>query len=74
MYGTRNILLCKTLVLPMLYGAECWKLSRTDEKMADVFERRILQKVDGDTKDRVQWRCRLNRDPVTSLKSPDIQW
>jgi hypothetical protein len=43
---TTKILLCKTLVRPIvLYGAECWTLFRTNEKMVDVFERKILQRI-----------------------------
>jgi hypothetical protein len=40
---TTKILSYKMLVRPIvLYGAECWTLSQTKEKMVDVFERKIL--------------------------------
>jgi hypothetical protein len=43
---TTNILLRKTLVRPIaLYDAECWTLSGTNEKMVDVFERKILRRI-----------------------------
>jgi hypothetical protein len=60
---TTKILLHKTLVRPiLLYGAECWTLSRTNEKMVDVFERKILRRIYGPIKDRDQWRCRFNKE------------
>jgi hypothetical protein len=37
-----KILLCKTVRPVVLYRAECWTLFRTNEKMADVFEKKIL--------------------------------
>jgi sorting nexin-29 len=41
---TTKILLYKTLVHPIaLYGAECWTLSRTNEKTAHVFERKFCE-------------------------------
>jgi hypothetical protein len=53
----------KTLAHPIvLYGAECRTLSRTNEKMVDVFERKILWRIHGPIKDRDQWRCRFNKD------------
>jgi hypothetical protein len=39
---TIKILLYKTVRPIVLYGAECWILFGTNEKMVDVFERKIL--------------------------------
>jgi hypothetical protein len=67
------ILLYKTLVCPIvLYGAECWTLSRTNEKMVDVFEKKILQRIYGPIKDRDQWRCRFNKELHDLLKQPRL--
>jgi hypothetical protein len=40
-------LLYKTLVRPIVYGTEGWTLSQMNEKMVDVFERRILRGIYG---------------------------
>jgi hypothetical protein len=49
---TMKILLYKTFVHPIvLYRVECWTLSRTNEKMADVFKRKTLGRIYGPMKD-----------------------
>jgi hypothetical protein len=51
-FRTMKILLYKTLVHPIvLYRAEFWTLSRTNEKIVDVFERKILQRIYGPIED-----------------------
>jgi hypothetical protein len=36
----------KTEVRPVaMYGAECWTLSRTNERVLDVFEGKILRRI-----------------------------
>jgi hypothetical protein len=43
-----KIQLYKTEVQPVaMYGAECWTLSRTKERVLDVFERKILRRIYG---------------------------
>jgi hypothetical protein len=46
----------------VVYRAECWTVSRTNEKMVDVFERKILLRIYDPINDRDQWRCRFNEE------------
>jgi hypothetical protein len=67
------MLLYKTLVRPIvLYRAECWSLSGTNEKMVDVFERKILRRIYGPIKGRDQWRCRFNKELYDLFKEPRL--
>jgi hypothetical protein len=54
-----------------MYGAECWTLSRTNEKTVDVLERKILRRIYDPSKDR---GAGLRRNFMTFLKSPDSPW
>jgi hypothetical protein len=48
-----------TLTGPILiYGSECWPLSKKDGKMLRTFERRILRMIYGPTNDNAIWRTR----------------
>jgi hypothetical protein len=72
-FGTTKTLLYKTLVRPIvLYGVECWTLSRTNEKMVDVFKSKILQRIYDPIKDRDQWRCRINKEVYDIFKEPRL--
>jgi hypothetical protein len=72
-YTNTKILLYKTLVrLIVLYGTECWTLPRMNEKMLDVFERKILRRIYGPVKDRDQWRCRYNKELCEFCKEPRL--
>jgi hypothetical protein len=55
-----------------LYGVECWTLSRTNEKIVDVFERKILQRIYDPIKVRDQWRCRYNKEIYNLFKEPRL--
>jgi hypothetical protein len=58
-----KIQLYKTDVQPVaMYGAECWTLSRTNERVLDVFERKILLRIYGPVQDMGQWRSRYNKE------------
>jgi hypothetical protein len=56
----------------ILYRAECWTLSLTNEKIVDVFERTILQRIYGPVKDRDQWRCRFNKELYDLFKESTL--
>ena len=51
------------LVLPvLLYGAENWNLSETDEELLAVFERKILRIIYGPVCEAGEWRSRYNHE------------
>ena len=52
-----------TLILPvLLYGAETWTLTSSDEEALGVFERKILRKIYGPFCYRGEWRIRWNQE------------
>jgi hypothetical protein len=55
-----------------MYGAECWTLSRTDERALDVFERKILRRIYGPIQDKGQWRSRCNKELYDLFKEPKL--
>ena len=53
----------KSLILPvLLYGAETWKLTSSDEQALGAFERKILRKTYGPFCDRGEWRIRWKQE------------
>jgi hypothetical protein len=53
------------------YGAETWMLTSKIEKMLMTWERKILRKVYGPTKESGQWRIKTNEELRTKYKSQD---
>jgi hypothetical protein len=57
---SRNIKvkMCKTIILPVLYGCETWTLTLREELRLRVFENRILRRIFGPKRDEVtgEWR------------------
>ena len=52
----------KSLILPvLLYGAETWTLTSSDQQALGVFERKILRKIYGPFCDRGEWRIKIQR-------------
>ena len=56
----------------MTYGAETWTLTGKIEKMLTRWERKILRKLYGPTKENGQWRIKTNEELRTKHKSQDI--
>jgi hypothetical protein len=54
------------------YGAETWTLTSKIEKMLMTWERKILRKIYGPTKETGQWRIKSNEELITKYKSQDI--
>ena len=54
------------------YGAETWTLTSKTEKMLLTWERKILRKIYGPTKENGQWRIKTNEEMRTKYKSQDI--
>ena len=79
-----KICLYKSLILPvLLYGAETWTLTSSDEQALGVFERKILRKIYGPFCDRGEWRIRWNQelydiyddiDVVKRIKIQRLRW
>jgi hypothetical protein len=68
-----KIRLYKTNIRPVVtYGAETWTVTRKREKMLMTWERKILRKIYGPTKENGQWRIKTNEELLTKYKAPDI--
>jgi hypothetical protein len=68
-----KIHLYKTIIRPVvIYGAEAWTLINKNEKMLITWERKILRKIYGPTKENGQWRIKTNSELMTKYKSQDI--
>jgi hypothetical protein len=47
------------LIRPIvIYGAECWVLTKKDELLLAVFGRKVLRKISGPIQGTDQWRRR----------------
>jgi hypothetical protein len=55
-----------------MYGVECYTLSRTNERVLDVFERKILRRIYGPVRDKDQWRSRYNKELYDLFKEPKL--
>jgi hypothetical protein len=68
-----KIRLYKTTIRPaVIYGAETWTLRSKIEKMLMTWERKILRKIYGPTKENGQWRIKSDAELLTKYKSQDI--
>jgi hypothetical protein len=66
-------LMYKVLVRPVLtYASETWTLSKTDERLLSVFERRILRYIFGTVQENGVWRKRHNHELYELFTEPDI--
>jgi hypothetical protein len=54
------------------YGAETWTLTSKIEKMLMIWERKLLRKIYGPTKENGQWRIKTNAELIIKYKSQDI--
>jgi hypothetical protein len=54
------------------YGAETWTVTSKIEKMFMTWERKVLRKIYGPTKENGQWRIKTNAELITKYKSQDI--
>jgi len=73
LYIKNKIKLYKTLIRPVLaYGSETRVLSKSDEAVLGVFERKILRAIFGPTNDNREWRIKYNNELYTLYKESDI--
>ena len=56
----------------LAYGSETWVLSKSDEAIIGVFERKILRAIFGPTNDNGEWRIKYNNELYTLYKESDI--
>jgi len=53
----------KTLLRPVVtYGSETWTLTKSDENLLGIFERKILQKISGLIQEGDIWKIRDNEE------------
>jgi hypothetical protein len=57
-----KILLYKTLIRPVVYGAEAWKMTKKDEQTVLAFERKIFRRIYGPKYENGEWKSRTNRE------------
>jgi hypothetical protein len=63
----------KVLVRPVLsYASETWPLSRLDERLLSIFERRILRHIFGAVEENATWRRRHNHELYKLFNETDI--
>ena len=56
----------------LAFGSETWVLSKCDEAVLGVFERKILRAIFGPTNDNREWRIKYNVELYTLYKESDI--
>ena len=49
----------------LAYGSETWVLSKSDDSILGVFERKILRVIFGPTNDNREWRIKYNNEFYT---------
>jgi hypothetical protein len=45
-----------------MYGSESWPVSKKEENILQIFERRILRRIDGPINEFGMWRIRYNNE------------
>jgi hypothetical protein len=58
--------------LVLTYASETWTLSKTDERLLSVFERRILRYIFGTVQENGVWRKRYNHELYDLFNERDI--
>jgi hypothetical protein len=68
-----KVRLYKTVIRPTVaYGAETWTLTEKMGKLLLTWERKVLRKICGPTKENGCWRIKMNHEIREKFKSPDI--
>jgi hypothetical protein len=69
-----KIMLHKTLIRPtLMYGSESWPLSKKDENLLQIFERRILRRICSPINESGIWRIRYGSELRKPYNEPDSQ-
>jgi hypothetical protein len=69
-----KIQIYKTIIRPpVTYGSETWVLTASDENQLNIFERKILRKIYGQTQNPDGlWRIKTNEELRDKMKQEDI--
>ena len=71
-YGEQT-LINTTLIRPVVtYGSETWTLTKSDENLLRIFERKILWKICGPIQEGDVWRIRNNEELHRPVNGEDI--
>jgi hypothetical protein len=63
----------KMLIRPVVtYGSETWTLTKSDQNLLRIFERKILRKIYGPIQEGDSWRIRNNEELNRSVNGEDI--
>jgi Reverse transcriptase (RNA-dependent DNA polymerase) len=65
----------KTVIRPaVMYGSETWTLTTKNQQALEVFERKVLRRIYGPTRDAMtgEWRARYNQELYQIFKDPII--
>jgi hypothetical protein len=63
----------KTLIRPVVtFGSETWTLTKSDENLLRIFERKILWKIYGPIQEGDTWRIRNSEELNRSVKGEEI--
>jgi len=61
------------LIRPVLaYGSDTWVLSKSDENILGVLERKILRAIFGPTNENEEWRIKYDNELYTLYEESDI--
>ena len=65
-----KIKMCRTIILPVVYGCETWSLTLREELGSRVFDNRVLRRIFGPRRDEVtgEWR-KLHNEELNDLHS-----
>jgi hypothetical protein len=55
-----------------MYGSEIWTLTKSDENLLRIFERKILRKIYGPFQGGDTWRIRNNEELNRSINREDV--
>jgi hypothetical protein len=55
----------------LIYGSESWTLTKGDEEKLRIFERKVLRRIYGPTREKEGWRIKYNHEIYDLYKNPE---